>query len=112
MNIPLDFRGFLVPSNFTFESYSKESPIEIACRLLIPYSLRDVEIGCEVFPEGLREVCARVPEVFLIEDLFRGIDRTLCDYVWLDLTDQGFYVIQRIVLGDTVISQVEKRITA
>lgn len=111
MDIASDFKGFLVPFGFTFEGYSRESPIETACLLLLQYTGRGVDIGCEVYPVGLRESSVCIPENS-VQDLFAGIDRSLCDYVWIDVPNEGFYVIQRIVFGREFISQIEKRIPA
>ena len=103
-----DFAEFAVPDFMQYGTFYRESPTAVAVRILQDYKCKSVVIGCDTFLAGMVEATVIVPDDQNgIEDLFKGIET---DYIYLDFRENKIpmYVIQRMVVGSSVISQVER----
>ena len=108
MNHFKNFKGFAIQQGFSYESSCSESPIETACRILERYIGKQVELGCEIYPGGMRREVLTILDSDSIRESFDGIDSSLCDYLYLDIFGGSMYVIQRLVIGNQSVSQVER----
>src|SRR3989338_8468816 len=93
------FEGFRILDKFEYVAFSQRSPVGTACGLLRSYRGMEAEIGCDVFPDGMKRAEIIVPNSGPINVLFHGIKRDSCDFLYIDIPEQEMYVLQRIVIG-------------
>ncbi|MFH1400012.1 MAG: hypothetical protein ABIH41_00695 [Nanoarchaeota archaeon] len=104
-----DFKGFAILPGFRFDSYRHARPVDVARSLLEGLDGVYVEIGSD----GVSESESFAAELTVahgdLDTLLRNIDP---DYMWIDVLDgdRRMYVVQRLVIGDQQISQIERRV--
>ena len=107
-----NFKGFAVPLGLVYETFCREAPPVAAGRILQEYKGKFVEIGWEEI-SGVKSATVLVPhDKASIDELLIGIDKDT-DFVYLDFFEDNLplYAIQKIVVGDQMISQVERQRT-
>ena len=106
-----NFNGFAIQTDMAYETFHRESPIDTACRILQDYKGKFVEIGCDVVTADRPVVVnLTVPDDNTgIEEIFKEI---VTDYIFIDFPEDPIkmYAIQKLVVGNQAISQVERRI--
>ncbi|MFA6462352.1 MAG: hypothetical protein WCV90_08885 [Candidatus Woesearchaeota archaeon] len=111
MDLFENFQGFAIQELMVYETFYRLPPTATASKILHDYKGKYVEIGCDVVTAD-KPVNASliVPDDDKsIDELFKGIET---DYIFIDFPEDNIpmYAIQRIVVGNHTISQVERSI--
>ncbi len=111
MDLFENFKGFAIQEHMVYETFYRLSPTATASRILRDYRGKYVEIGCDVITaDKIVGTSLIVPDNDKsIDEIFKGIET---DYIFIDFPEDNvpMYVIQRIVVGNQSISQVERSI--
>lgn len=103
------FQGF-APEG-TYETFYREDPVFTARRILKEYKGKDIFVIYDPITEqGIveKEENFKVPnDDSSIDNLFQGVNT---NYIWIRFPndDMDSYLVQRIVIGEQQISQVER----
>lgn len=111
MDLFENFQGFAIQLGMTYETFYRLSPMATASLILRDYKGKFVEIGCDVVTaDKMVHASLIVPDDDKsIDELFKGIET---DYIFMDFPEDNIsmYALQRIVVGNHTISQVERSI--